>query len=83
MKGKIDKRFLKARTFWDVDFRKLKPEKNKEFIVKRVVHHGSDEEIAYIDSIFSYGEIYAMLESYIGVSPIVLNYYRTMAHASS
>ncbi len=80
--NRIEKEKLHRRTFWDVDFSALDPVKDKKFIVKRVVHHGSDREIDYIESLFSHREIFGILKRYKGVDPIVFNYYKTMSCVS-
>jgi hypothetical protein len=51
MNNKIDKKFLRPQTFWNVDFDTLDVVKDRNFIIKRTVHRGSDKEIFYIEHI--------------------------------
>ena len=79
MDNKINKKFLRPQTFWYVDFDTLDVDQDRNFIIKRTVHRGSDKEIYYINHIVGYKGIYDVLMNYKGVSDITLNFYKTMA----
>jgi hypothetical protein len=77
---KLNKKFLRQRTFWDVDFDLIDVEKDKEFIISRVVQKGSDDELFHLNSVFSFDYIFKVLSNYRGVPSKILNY---RSHAGS
>lgn len=79
----LNKKYLRAQTFWDVDFDALDVEMDRNFIISRVVQRGSDLEIMYLNFLLGSDEIYKVLENYMGVPEPVLAYYKTMKDASS
>jgi hypothetical protein len=79
---KLNKKFLRQRTFWDVDFDLIDVEKDKEFI-SRVVQKGSDDELFHLNSVFSFDYIFKVLSNYRGVPSKILNYYKYRSHAGS
>jgi len=80
---KLNKKYLQKRTFWDADFNNLDEIRDQAFIVARLVQRGSDLELLHLQSVFSYSEIYVIIKNYMGVPTMILDYYKTMANASS
>jgi len=78
-KKKFYKNFLTPPTFWDVDLNLLHSEKDKDFIIVRVLERGTDSEIAHIESAYSQQEIISALEKTKGVSKKTLNFYKTIS----
>lgn len=80
MKGKkLHANLLNPTTFWDVDLNLLDKVKDKDFIIVRALERGTDEEIRYIESIYTQQEIIAALERTKGVSKKTLNFYKTIS----
>ncbi len=77
-KKKLHKNHLNPTTFWDVDVDLLDREKNKDFIIVRVLEGGTDSEIWYIESIYSRQEIIAALKNTRGACKKTLNFYKTI-----
>ena len=71
--------FLNPTTFWDIDLNLLDREKDKDFIIVRVLERGTDVEIQYIESVYSQQEIISALEITKGVSKKTLNFYKTIS----
>ena len=76
---KLDKNLLNPSTFWDVDVNLLNPEKDKDFIIIRVLERGTDSEIGHIESAYSQQEIVSALENTKGVSKKTINFYKTVS----
>ena len=78
-KKKLHKDLLIPSTFWDVELNLLDSEKDKDFIIVRVLERGTDSEIGHIESAFSQQEIVSALEKTKGVSKKTLNFYKTVS----
>ena len=74
----IHTNLLNSTTFWDVDLNLLDMVKDTDFIIVRVLERGTDQEIRYIESVYSQQEIISALESTKGVSKKTLNFYKTI-----
>ncbi len=77
-KEKFQTNRLNPTTFWDVDVDLLDVEKNKNFIIVRVLERGTDPEIWYIESGYSQQEIIAALKNTKGACKKTLNFYKTI-----
>jgi len=78
-KQKLNKNHLNPATFWDVDPNLLDTEKDKDFIIVRILERGTDMEIGLIESTYSQSEIVSTLEKTKGVSKKTLNFYKTVS----
>lgn len=70
---------IHPRVFWDCSFQKLDLEKNKYFIISRVLMRGTDEEIHFIEKNFSMKEILEAVENSPETDDRCINYYRKIA----
>lgn len=77
-KKKLHKTLLTPSTFWDVDLNLLDSQKDRDFIIVRVLERGTDIEIGQIESAYSQQEIVSALENTKGVSKKTLNFYKTV-----
>ena len=74
----LDKEFkahIHPRVFWDCRFEELDIEKDKIFIIGRVLMRGTDKEIRFIEDNFSLQEIKEAVERSTEVDDICVNYY--------
>ena len=74
----LDKEFkahIHPRVFWDCRFEELDIEKDKIFIIGRVLMRGTDKEIRFIEDNFSLQEIKEAVEKSTEVDDICVNYY--------
>ena len=78
-KKKLHKNILTPSTFWDVNLNLLDAEKDKDFIIVRVLERGTDVEIMHIESTYSQQEIISALENTRGVSKKTINFYKTVS----
>ncbi len=78
-KKKLHKNILTPTTFWDVDLSLLDSEKDKDFIIVRILERGTDLEIMHIESVYSQQEIISALENTRGVSKKTINFYKTVS----
>jgi len=62
-----------------VDLSLLDAEKDKDFIIVRVLERGTDVEIMHIESTYSQQEIISALENTRGVSKKTINFYKTVS----
>ncbi len=78
-KKKLSKNILTPSTFWDVNLNLLDAEKDKDFIIVRVLERGTDVEIMHIESTYSQQEIISALENTRGVSKKTINFYKKVS----
>ncbi|HBU79146.1 MAG TPA: hypothetical protein DEF18_13680 [Muricauda sp.] len=78
-KQRLNKDYLNPTTFWDVDPNLLDTEKDKDFIIARVLERGTDPEIGLIESTYLQREIISALEKTKEVSKKTLNFYKTIS----
>ncbi len=78
-KKKLNKNILTPSTFWDVNLNLLDAEKDKDFIIVRVLERGTDLEIMHIESAHSQQEIISALQNTRGVSKKTINFYKTVS----
>lgn len=78
-KKKLHINLLNPSTFWDVDPNLLHAEKDKDFIIVRVLERGTDLEIVHIELAYTQQEIILALENTKGVSKKTLNFYKTIS----
>ena len=78
-KKKLHKNILTPSTFWDVNPNLLDAEKDKDFIIVRVLERGTDLEIMHIESAHSQQEIISALQNTRGVSKKTINFYKTVS----
>jgi len=69
------KAYIHPRVFWDCRFEELDIEKDKIFIIGRVLMRGTDKEIRFIEDNFSLQEIKEAVERSTEVDDICVNYY--------
>jgi hypothetical protein len=78
-KQELNKERLLPATFWDVDLDLLDADKDKNFIITRVLERGTDKEIHHVESAYSQKQIIKALERAKGVSKKTLNFYKTIS----
>ncbi len=71
---KVLPKFLKG-YFWDVDFKKICPEKNRLFILKRILNYGDEKAVNWMHKNFGDSEIKYALSNFRGYSRKSANYW--------
>ncbi len=66
---------LKKTTFWDIDINILDLEKDKIFIITRVLTRGTDNEILFVENHYTKEEIVSALNTTKGIDKKTKNYY--------
>ena len=69
--------FLK-KYFWDVVFEKIDLEKNKEYILKRILNYGDEKAVDWMYNNFKKSEIKNTLSNFRGYSQKSANYWALM-----
>ncbi len=62
------------RKFWDVDIKKLSLEKNADFIIKRFLEYGDDDEVKLLIKYYGMRKVKEVLKR-IRLSPKSFNYW--------
>lgn len=78
-KRELNKERLLPTTFWDVDLDLLDADRDRDFIIARVLERGTDEEIHHVESAYPQEQIITALEETKGVSKKTLNFYKTIS----
>ena len=79
MNKDLEKKFRKninPRVFWDCSFEDLDLEKDKIFIIGRIMMRGTDREIHFIEDNFSLKEIKEAVEKSTETDDVCINYYQ-------
>ena len=67
-------KFLK-KYFWDVSFEKIDIEKNKEYVLKRILNYGDEKAVRWMYDNFEKSEIKNTLSNFRGYSQKSANYW--------
>ncbi|HOJ85460.1 MAG TPA: hypothetical protein PLD81_06025 [Elusimicrobiales bacterium] len=63
-----------VRKFWDVDIKKLSPKKSADFVIKRFLEYGSDDEVRSLIEYYGGERVKKVLEK-ARLSPKSFNYW--------
>ncbi|MBN1445183.1 MAG: hypothetical protein JW957_03645 [Candidatus Omnitrophica bacterium] len=69
--------FLK-KYFWDVSFEKIDLQKNREYVLKRILDYGDERAVAWMYRNFKKSEIKKTLSEFRGYSQKSANYWALM-----
>lgn len=64
--------------FWDCDMQTLDFEKEKSFIISRILMRGTDREIRLIENMFSLKEIVQAVKNSFEADAKCINFYETL-----
>lgn len=71
---KVLPKFLKG-YFWDVEFKKIDPEKNRLYILRRILNYGDEKAVNWMHKNFESLEIKNTLSNFRGYSRKSVNYW--------
>ena len=66
--------FLK-KYFWDVEFKKIDLEKNKIYVLRRILNYGDEKAVTWMYKNFKKPEIKNVLSNFLGYSQKSANYW--------
>lgn len=69
-------KFLK-KYFWDIDFEKLKVDKRRQFVLKRILEYGDEKAVNWMAGNFSKAEVSHLL-SFARIEPKSANFWAVM-----
>lgn len=67
--------FYLKKYFWEVDFKELDADKNREYIIRRVLEYGDTEAVQWMLQTFDSRTIKNVLLREKGLSPLSANYW--------
>ncbi|TYB97071.1 MAG: hypothetical protein FXF54_02765 [Kosmotoga sp.] len=73
-------KFFTNRCFWDVDTKKLDLEKNKEFIISRVLEHGILKDVHELKKVYSTQEIREVVKKSKNISDKTATFWANVLH---
>lgn len=66
--------------FWDVDFSKIDPVKNKRFVIERVLEYGDLSHFKKLKEVYSLDDIKEVLKNSKTISFKTANFYALILH---
>lgn len=66
--------FLKQ-YFWDIDFKKLDPQKSKSYVIERILEMGDDKAVRWLLKAFDRSLIRDVVRKSRALSPVTANFW--------